>query len=394
MSSLARFCAPLDLPPAPVGRLRILLLVAAVWSCSSGRATGAAWPAGVPRPSTTRIDYAHPDKYLAIDSGVARAAVVDAVANDIPTGEPAAMLQAIGLWIDAHLVLRPDSSSNPYRWRDFDRMLSDGFYFGCADHAFFFGEVARAKGIPVVFVKTLDADFLREMGSTSGNPSSWRGHVFLEVYAEGSWKLLDASAKRMYGAYDPAIRILPGDRLAYDKGGDPYALIMSMRWDLWREQTRAFARTVAPASLPLTTSSPAALSIDGEVAYAAPSARRFPALSTVHAVISSDAEGHHLSARGASLGARLANLVGRHFAHWLPEAEGQWLVVDVIGGHTTLPEEYQAEYLPEPLGAIAARARAGSGRLDRTLDDGTHVVVIYAADEASLLRQLDQLVVP
>lgn len=90
----------------------------------------------------------------------------------------------------------------------------------------------------------------------------------------------------------------------------------------------------------------------------------------------------------------LVNLVGQHFAHWLPEADGQWLVVDVIGGHTTLPEEYQAKYLPEPLGAIAARAQAGSGRLDRTLDDGTHVVVIYAADEAPLLQQLDQLVVP
>ena len=114
-------------------------------------------------------------------------------------------------------------------------------YFGCADHAFFFGEVARAKGIPVVFVKTLDADFLREMIATNGGEgtSSWR------YTGGGSWKLLDASAN-----------------------------------------------------------------------------------------------------------------------------------------------------LPEPLAAIAARAQGGSGRLDRTLDDGTHVVVIYAADEASLLRQLDQLVVP
>jgi len=73
------------------------------------------------------------------------------------------MLQAIGLWIDAHLVFRPDSSSNPYHWRDFDRILSDGFYFACADHAFFVGEVAHAKGIPVVFVKTLDADFDRTL---------------------------------------------------------------------------------------------------------------------------------------------------------------------------------------------------------------------------------------
>jgi hypothetical protein len=59
--------------------------------------------------------------------GVAPSAAVDAVANDIPTGETAAMLQAIGLWIDAHLVFRPDLSSNPYHWRDFDRILSDGY---------------------------------------------------------------------------------------------------------------------------------------------------------------------------------------------------------------------------------------------------------------------------
>jgi hypothetical protein len=364
-------------------------LVSATFACASSREASVAWPAGVPRPSTDRVDYLHPDKYLAIDRTVAPLAAVDSVASQIPAGEPVDVLRAIAFWMDTHLVLRPVSSSNSYRWRDFDRMLSDGFYFACADYAFFFGEVARAKGIPVVFVKTLDVDFLREMAATDGNPSSWRGHVFLEVYADGNWRLLDATAKRLYGAYDPSVRILPGDRLAYDKGSDPYALVMSMREDLWRDQTRAFARTVPTSSLPLTENSPQSASIAGESDYDAPSERRFVALSTVHVVIGSEAEGRHLQARGARLGARLVNLFSQHFQHWLPEAQGQWLVVDVVGGRTRLPEEYHAKYLPEPLDRIAARARAGPGRFDRTLDDGTHVVVMYAPDEDALLQQLD-----
>jgi hypothetical protein len=121
-------------------------------------------------------------------------------------------------------------------------------------------------------------------------------------------------------------------------------------------------------------------------------APELPPLSTVHVVTTSQEEGDHVRARGPALGARLVNIFSRHFEHWLPEAERQWLIVDLVGSTTSLPAEYQAKYLPEPLQAIAARA--AHGRLDHTLTDGTHVVVLYAPDISSLLQQLDQLSLP
>jgi|HubBroStandDraft_5_1064220.scaffolds.fasta_scaffold309228_2 hypothetical protein len=59
---------------------------------------------------------------------------------------------------------------------------------------------------------------------------------------------------------------------------------------------------------------------------------------------------------------------------------------------TSLPPKYQAHYLPEPLAQIQARtATEPSGRLDRTLGDGTHVVVLYGKDEEGVLAQIDKV---
>ncbi len=35
-------------------------------------------------------------------------------------------------------------------------------------------------------------------------------------------------------------RRLPGERYAYDKGGSPWELVLSVRWEPWKRQTAAF----------------------------------------------------------------------------------------------------------------------------------------------------------
>ena len=57
----------------------------------------------------------------------------------------------------------------------------------------------------------------------------------------------------LYEDYDPRTRLLPGGRWAYDKGADPFALVLSMRWDLWKEQTRRYFQTLDPALLPVSS---------------------------------------------------------------------------------------------------------------------------------------------
>jgi hypothetical protein len=88
----------------------------------------------------------------------------------------------------------------------------------------------------------------------------------------------------------------------------------------------------------------------------------------------------------------LVSTFSQHFKRWLAAAREQWLVITVVDGRTNLPSKYQAEYLPEPLAQIRARTAAQpSGRLDRTLADGTRVVVLYGKDEGEVLSQIDKL---
>src|SRR5262249_22737736 len=137
-----------------------------------------------------------------------------------------------------------------YKWRNVDDLLRDGNYGGCADHSVIFGALSRAVGIPTVWVKTLDVDWIREFrhNRTEGH---WNGHVFLEVFVQGRWMLVDHVTMKLYPDYQTSSRILPGNRYAYDKGGDPYELVLSSRWELWKEQTRGYFSNFDLAALPV-----------------------------------------------------------------------------------------------------------------------------------------------
>jgi transglutaminase-like putative cysteine protease len=113
----------------------------------------------VAAPDFGRIDYAHPEKYLAVDPALASPEMVVRIASEIRGETPEEKLREIGAWIDAHLQLR---ETDAYVWRNVDQLLADGTYGGCADHAVAFGSIARAVGIPTVWVKTMDADWIRE----------------------------------------------------------------------------------------------------------------------------------------------------------------------------------------------------------------------------------------
>jgi hypothetical protein len=117
------------------------------------------------------------------------------------------------------------------------------------------------------------------------------------------------------------------------------------------------------------------------------------ALTQLHVLVSDIREGARIQAHCTSTACpSLVSTFNQHFNRWLASARGQWLVITVVGDKTGLPLKYHADYLPEPLGQIRARMELQpSGRLDRVLGDGTHVVVLYGKDEDALLGQIDQL---
>jgi len=81
--------------------------------------------------------------------------------------------------------------------------------------------------------------------------TTWSGHVFLEVYVDNCWMLLDPGGKRIYKNYSPKALILPGGRYAYDKGDTPKMMVMSLQWDQWKKQTTDYFTKFDESLLPV-----------------------------------------------------------------------------------------------------------------------------------------------
>jgi hypothetical protein len=320
-----------------------------------------------PVPSTDRVHYDRPEAALALPPSLGTAAAIEKVATDLGPGTFEDDLQHIAHWMSAHLAYSPDAA---YAWRDFDRIVADGTIGGCADYAEVYGALARALGIPVVWVKTMDIDWIRAFRA-GPEPETWSGHVFLELWDGGRWVLLDPEAQILYPDYDPQTRLLPGDRLAYDKGTDPYALVLSTRWKEWQEQTRAWVLGLDPSLLPVGTGRPVA--------------------GPDRVFVAGDNPGWQLAVdRVHALGLDTGFSGNTGFEEWMPQAQGNVLVLLDVGGVSPLPQPWQTTYA-RPAAANDLASGKGWSIASWSTSDGTHVVDITAADEATLGRAVPAL---
>jgi hypothetical protein len=85
----------------------------------------------------------------------------------------------------------------------------------------------------------------------AGATRNWNGPLFLEVFFDGHWQLLNATEMRLHDDYDPVRRILPGNRYASDKGSDPFQLVLSGDWERWKIQTTTYFTNFDLSKLPL-----------------------------------------------------------------------------------------------------------------------------------------------
>lgn len=315
-----------------------------------------------PEPRFDRIDHARPQDYLTLHESLGDPSHIRTIAADLKGDTPKRTLTAIGRWINAHLTC---DNRAAYSWRDFDQVVGSRVYGGCADHALVFGALTRACGIPTVWVKTMDADWIREFRG-KGSCTSWRGHVFLEVYLDHRWRLLDASGMRVYDDYDPATRIFPGGRFAYDKGGDPREMILSTDWERWKRQTAAYFATFDLAQLPVGEGHPL-----GAVYVAADS----PVWQAV-------------TKRMQALGLHTYSF-NTDFDRFLTLAKGSDLIITCVGGRPVLPEPYRDRYLPD--GVRAKMALEPQGVIRTRLDDGTRLLLVYGPDVSEVLKVVETL---
>ncbi|MHC4155938.1 MAG: transglutaminase-like domain-containing protein [Planctomycetota bacterium] len=351
----------------------LFLICVSVLSCtrrnSRPELSASAQQQTIPVPSFDRIDYSKPSIYVRLPASVGNAEHIATISAQLKRQTEEAAFRAIHQWISGNLTYDPNAA---YHWRDFDQIVAERTLGGCADHSIVFGALSRACGIPTVWVKTMDYDWIRDF-KRHGPIGTWRGHVFLEVYVRDRWLLLDAQGMILYDDYDRTSQFFPGGRYAYDKGADPYELILSVRWPLWKKQTASYFAGFDASSLPGFGSG---RDISGNTVYIAADSPVWKWLQKAC----------------TSQGYRVRKSFNTAFDRYLPEARGNILIVACVGDRLVLADKYHDEYMPITAGKIKARLNAENhGIVRRQLDDGTRVILIFGRDNESIHKAIEAL---
>lgn len=307
------------------------------------------------------IEYGKPKRYARIAKSAGDEAHIRKLAAPLKADRAEQTLRRIGAFVSDEVPHVPVDE-----WRaepqDFDALVRGFDHRGCASHALVFANLARACGIPAVYVKSTRHEWIREYVAT-GKTGNFSGHVFLEVYVDGKWKLLDAQGMRIWDDYDVKDPELPGGLLAYEKGWDHYAMVHSARRDLYiKEATRRW-RGFDVSKLRKNKASGRSL------------------LRPAYAVT--------LSGEWRVLADRIPGLCSFDRGYWkqtIPKVRGNLLVVTSMGGRVEVPRDEAKAWLPVPLEQLATDAVAGKSSVrTRRLDDGTLVVLVAAPDWNALM---------
>lgn len=84
--------------------------------------------------------------------------------------------------------------------RTVDDIMKSKILTGCTDYGLLFASLARDKGIPTVFIQTARIDWIYDRVRDMDNGII--GHILIEVYIDGKWRLVDSTAGRYYPDYN------------------------------------------------------------------------------------------------------------------------------------------------------------------------------------------------
>jgi transglutaminase-like putative cysteine protease len=337
---------------------RILIVLWAVaWTAANA--------AEISTPDFARVRYDQATDCLVLNESLGDADHIREIAAKLKGKTDTESLIAIHRWVNENLKYDANAA---YEYRDFDQAVAKCVYGGCADYAVVYTSLARACGIPTVFVKTMDVDWIYEF-TRAGKCENWRGHVYLEVFVDGKWKLLEPGGNTLYDQYDVTQHLMPGGtRWAYDKGIDPKQIILSPDWENWKIQTAAHFRDFDVRQLPPAD--------DG---------RR---LGTVYVTANSPVW-QMIDAKVRKSGLNCYSF-NTQFEKFIPMSRGGQLIITCVGDKLILPEDQRNALLPMDTAKIKAELdKEPAGIARRTLDDGTHVTLLYARDVKAIEKLLE-----
>ena len=280
-------------------------------------------------PSVTAIDYTHPAQYLAWPDTLGDRQAILAQSAQLKGRSDLETLRNVLNWMGKNLQC---DSHKAYAWHNYDAVTREKAYGGCADQGLVCGVLLKAAGIPAIWVKTMDVDWIWAF-KKNRSWTSWSGHVFLEVWVDQKWMLLNPGAKTVYPDYDTKARILPGNRFAYDKGNDPKDMILSLQWEDWKKQTETYFRALDESLLPVDTAGGMDLN---PTAYVAGNSPYYQAMSQM----------------AAEAGLTVKISFNSDYDKYLPQARGHVLMVETHQGVPIIPQVTLEKYFPGCLKAL------------------------------------------
>ncbi len=280
-------------------------------------------------PVFDAIDYQSPQNYLSLPDSIGNSVQIAAQAHKLKAEADQQTVANVLDWMNSNLKCQTDLA---YHWRNYDTVIRDGCYGSCADYAIVCGALLRGAGISAVWVKTMDVPWIWDF--KQGRPyKSWSGHVFLEIYIDKQWVLLDPGARQLYMNYSTESRILPGNRFAYHKGNDPRSMIMSLQWDNWKQQTRKYFTNLDESLLPVDVASKVSLrstKSKGRECY----------------VIGNSPFYQQMTQMARERGFRYIKSFNTHYEKYLPQAKGQTLYVETHAGTPLVKQQVLETYFP------------------------------------------------
>jgi hypothetical protein len=274
-------------------------------------------------PQFGSIDYAKPSEYLAWPDSLGEAAAIREQAAQLKAGSDLETIRNVLNWTER--TLRFDGQK-AYAWRNYNDVIREKAYGGCADQSIVCGVLLKAAGIPTVWVKTMDVNWIWDFRK-GRSFQSWSGHVFLEVWVDRKWMLLDPGGRLVYQDYRPQARILPGNRFAYDKGNDPKAMVMSLQWEEWKSQTEAYFRALDESQLPVDTAGATEVN---PVAWVAGNSPYYQAMSQM----------------AVEAGLTVKKSFNADYDTNLPQARGNVLLVEMHDGAPIVPLDVLEKHFP------------------------------------------------
>ena len=161
-------------------------------------------------------DYADPAAFLQQGEQTRLTADILAIAGRFNNRKDVSTLREISRWMRSNL-------SNGYAdkfGRTAHQIVNSRLVTGCTDYGLVFAVLARAKGIPVVFVQSARIKWIKTVDRTGRQVRPVYGHVFVEPYIKGQWYLVDSMAGFLYRDYDADNFCLPCGYYVFAKSID------------------------------------------------------------------------------------------------------------------------------------------------------------------------------